>query len=101
MFGDVFLSKLFVRASRRISAMEQMCILVQEVTFGIYGLVSWYCLSFVLTQLSQADGFKTLDHPCPAFPNVDFVRGKQDLGEYTEEDYGGGAYFEVGYEYAS
>ena len=36
--------------------------------FWDYGTIeSWYCLSFVLTQLSQADGFKTLDHPCPAF----------------------------------
>ena len=54
-------------------------------------------MSFVLTQLSQADGFKTLDHPCPAFSDVDLAGGDQDFGDYTEEDYGGGAYFEEGY----
>ena len=65
------------------------------------GLVSWYCLSFVLTQLSQADGFKTLDHPCPAFSDVDLAGGDQDFSDYTEKDYDGGAYFEGGYGYAS
>ena len=65
------------------------------------GLVSWYCLSFVLTQLSQGDGFKTLDHSCPAFSNVDLAGGDQDFIDYTEEDYGGRAYFEGGYGYAS
>ena len=58
-------------------------------------------MSFVLTQLSQADGFKTLDHPCPAFSDVDLAGGDQDFDDYTEEDYGGGAYFEGDYGYAS
>ena len=58
-------------------------------------------MSFVLTQLLQADGFHALDHPCPAFLNVDLAEGVQDLGEYADEDYGGGAYFEGGYGYAS
>ena len=58
-------------------------------------------MSFVLTQLSQADGFKTLDHPCLAFSDVDLAGGDQDFGDYMEEDYGGRAYFEGGYGYAS
>ena len=58
-------------------------------------------LSFVLTQLSRADGFKTLDHPCPVFSDVGLASGNQDFGDYTEEDYGGGAYFEGGCGYAS
>ena len=66
-----------------------------------YDLESWYCLSFVLTQLSQADGFKTLDHPCPAFPNVVLAGGNQGPDDHAEKDYGGGAYFEGGYGYAS
>ena len=58
-------------------------------------------MSFVFTQLSQADGFYTQDLPCPAFPDVDFAGAAQDLGEYAEEDYGGEDYFEGDYGYAS
>ena len=58
-------------------------------------------MSFVLTQLSQADGFKTLDLPCLAFSDVDLAGGYQDFDDYMEEDYGGGAYFEGGYGYAA
>ena len=105
MSGDVFLSELFVRALSHVSATEQIvdpC--VGSYGFGIFGAtqyVLWYCLSFVLTHLSQADGFKTLDLPCPAFSNDVYAGGIQDLGGYAEEDYGGGAYFEGGYGYAS
>ena len=58
-------------------------------------------MSFVLTQLSQADGFKTLDRPYPAISDVDLAGGDQDFDDYTEEDYDGRAYFEGGYGYAS
>ena len=84
-----------------------MCPSYRKLCFGILVRFSILVIfEFVLTQLLQADGFKTLDHPCPAFSNVDFAGGNQGLGKYTEENYGGGAYsgrayFERGYGYAS
>ena len=58
-------------------------------------------MNFVLAQLSQVDGFYTLDLPCPAFPNVVLAGSIQESGDYTEKDYGGGDYIEGDYGYAS